>query len=223
MENTVKFGKSPIYLKYFVLSSAVNGQKKLAEKYNKLLAKSLFYRSLSKKLAKIIEGPSLLDKEPNYRKVLPLTNFGNNLDCDYSKVGQYLQFCFAYTVGGPPEMVELCLLANMDLRNPNQFWQAYFIYTEKYKKPLPIHIQEAALLFNNLQKTSYIDPSLYTPTVLKRFDQFQSMVQQYANMPENSARNLFKAPFGDTYWYQFFFIKNTSTPIASPTYSPYSS
>ena len=223
MENTVEYGKSVSNLKYFVLSSAVNGQKNLARKYNHLLEKSLLHRSLSKKLANIIEDPTLLDKDPSYRKVIALTNYGDFLDSDYSKLEQFLLFNFAYTIGGPPEMVELCILANMELKNPNQFWPAYFYYTEKLKKPLPIHIQEAALLFNHLQKTNYINPSLYNPTVLKRFDQFLSMVQQYAGMPDYEVTNYFKPSFGDTYWYQFSFIKNHTELVKDAKYSPYSS
>ena len=223
MENTVEYGQSPTSLNYFVLSCAVNGQKKLAEKYNNILSKSLLYRSLSKKLAKIIEDPTLLEKEPAYSKVLVLTKFDNFLDCDQSEMERYLRFNFAFKVGGPPEMVELCLLANMDLRNPNQFWPAYFYYIQNFKRPIPIHIQEAALLFNHLQKTNYIDPSRFDPTVLKRFDQFLAMIQQYAGMADYTVKDLFKAPFGDTYWYQFSFITNHSNPSNSPKYSPYSS
>ncbi len=222
MENTVEYGQSVTNLKYFVLCSAVNGQKKLARKYNNLLAKSLFYRPLAKKLTTIIENPSLLNNDPCYNHVLTLNDYSDYLDSDYSKMEQFLRINFANTIGGPPEMVELCLLANMALKNPNQFWPAYFAYIELYKKPLPIHVQEAALLYNHLQKTQYINTNLYSPIVLKRFEQFLSMVQQYGGMPDYKVSNFFKTSFGDTYWYFFSFGISPTTQKTSD-FSPYSS
>jgi hypothetical protein len=222
MENTVEYGKSVTNSKYFVLSSAVNGQKELARKYNHLLERSLLHRPLSKKLAAFIENPTLLDKDPNYCKVRALTNFSDFLDSDYSKLEEFLILNFANTRGGPPEMVELCLLANMDLRNPEQFWPDYFYYTEVYKKPLPIHIQEAALLYNHIQNTNYINPYLYHPAVLARFDQFLTMVQQYAGMPDYEVSTYFKPSFGDTYWFKFSFNTQQTESAKEQKYSPYS-
>lgn len=222
MEKTVEYGQSVTNLKYFVLCSAINGQKKLARKYNNLLAKSLFYRPLAKKLATIIEDPSLLNKDPYYNNVFTMNDYTDYLDSDYSKLELFLRSNFANTIGGPPEMVQMCLLANMELKNPNQFWPAYFAYTELYKKPIPVHVQEAALLYNHLQKTQYINTNLYSPVVLQRFEQFLSMVQQYAGMPDYKVSNYFKASFGDTYWYYFSF-GISHTPDKTSYFSPYSS
>lgn len=220
MENTVEYGQSVTNLKYFVLSSAFNGEKELAQKYNNLLSRSLLHRKLAKKLQAIIEDTSLLKKDPTYNKSLLMTEYYDYLDSDYSQLEQYLRFSFANTVGGPPEMVELCLLANMELKNPNQFWPAYFLYTNEYKKSLPVHIQEAALLFNHLQQTNHINPDLFSPAVLKRFEQFLNMVQQYAGLPDYMASSYFAASFGDTYWYQFSF-GNSFSNQKEVKFSPY--
>ncbi len=223
MENSVVYGMSMTNLKYFVLNNAVNGQKSLARKYNNILAKSLFYRPLAKKLATFIEDPSLLEKDPDYSTVLALTHYANNLEFAFSNMEQHLQLSFAYTVGGPPEMAELCLLANMDLKNIDQFWPAYFAYTEQYKRRIPIHIQEAALLFNQLQQTHYINQDLYDPAVLQRFNQFITTVEQYSGLSESAARNMFKPLFGNTYWFYFYFMDSQSNPLNSQKSSPYSS
>ncbi len=223
MENMVEFGPSPSILKYFVLSCAVNGQKELARKYNQLLASSLFYKSQARELARYIDDPSLLEKKPTYRKVIALTDYNDYLDSDHSKMEDYLRIRFAFTVGGPPEMVELCLLANMDLKNPNQFWPAYFLWTQQYGRRVPVHIQEAALLFNHLQKTNYIDPSTFDPAVVNRFNQFLSMIKEYSGKKDYEVRDFFKVPFGDTYWYYFSFINNHSTPDNNTKHAPYSS
>lgn len=223
MENSVEYGMSATNLKYFVLSNAVNGQKALARKYNNILAKSLFYRPLAGKLAKIIEDPSLLDKDPTYSKVLVLTKYGNMLESAYTNMEKYFLYNFAYTAGGPPEMVELCLMANMELKNLNQFWPAYFAYTELYKKSIPIHVQEAALLFNQLQKTHYVNPDLYDPAVIQRFNQFLTLVEQYSGLSESAASKMFKPSFGNTYWYRFYFRDSQPAPDLSHKSSPYSS
>lgn len=223
MENTIANGMSVTNLKYFVLGNAVNGQKALAKKYNNILAKSLFYRPLAKKLAKIIENPSLLENDPNYSKVLALTKFGNNIESSNANIEMHLNHCFAYTTGGPPEMVELCLLANMELKNANRFWPAYFACSELYKVPIPIHVQEAALLFNQLQNTHYINPDLYDPVVINRFNQFLTMVEQYSGLSESAAMNVLEPLFGNTYWYRFYFKDSKPDLAISHNFSPYSS
>jgi hypothetical protein len=59
MENSVEFGMRVAYLKYMVKCAIVNGEYKLAEKYNSILMSSMFYKSWAKRYQNFIENPEL--------------------------------------------------------------------------------------------------------------------------------------------------------------------
>lgn len=222
MEGMVEYGMSPTYLKYFVLSSLVNGEPKLADKYNKILAKSPVHKGWAKAHQPLIDDTALVATDPFFAKVLPLTKYDSYLDGDFGLLEQYIRRDFAHMIGGPPEMVELCILFNMELKDIDRFWPAFMFWMQK-GQPLRKHMQEAALLFQHLERKFPLDTSRFDQAVLNRFQDFVSMVNQYANYPESAVVELYKQRFGDTYWFYYFFVKDHSNRDAKGEQKPYSS
>jgi len=222
MEGMVEYGMSPSYLKYFVLSSLVNGEPKLADKYNKILAASPTHRNWAKAHQPLIDDTALVASHPFFAKILPLTHYDNYLDGDYGLLEHYIRRDFAHMIGGPPEMVEQCILFNMQLKDIERFWPAFMFWMQK-GQPLRTHMQEAALLFHHLERKFQLDVSRFDPAVLKRFQDFIAMVNQYANYPESAVVDLYKQRFGDTYWFYYFFVQDHSNRDAKGEQKPYSS
>lgn len=222
MEGMVEYGMSPSYLKYFVLSSLLNGEPKLANKYNALLAASPLHRGWAREHQRLIDDTSLVATDPFFAKVLPLTRYDNYLDGDFGLLEQYIRRDFAHMIGGPPEMVELCILFNMELKDIERFWPAFMFWMQK-GQPLHKHMQEAALLFHHLERKFHLDVSRFDPAVLNRFQTFIDMANQYGNYPESAVKDLYKQRFGDTYWFYYFFVKDHSNRDAKGEQKPYSS
>lgn len=222
MEGMVEYGMSPSYLKYFVLSSLVNGEPKLADKYNKLLAASPMHRNWAKAHQPMIDDTSLVGTDPFFAKILPLTLYDDYLDGDFGLLEQYIRRDFAHMIGGPPEVVELCILFNMQLKDIERFWPAFLFWMQK-GQPLRTHMQEAALLFNHLERKFPLDVSRFDPAVINHFKDFVAMANQYAKYPESAVVDLYRQRFGDTYWFYYFFVKDHNNADAKGEQKPYSS
>jgi hypothetical protein len=222
MEGMVEYGMSPSYLKYFVLSSLVNGEPKLADKYNKLLAASPMHRKWAAAHQPLIDDTSLVATDPFFAKVLPLTQYDDYLDGDNGLLEHYIRRDFAHMIGGPPEVVELCILFNMQLKDIERFWPAFMFWMQK-GQPLRTHMQEAALLFHHLEHKFPLDVSRFDPAVINHFKDFVAMVNQYANYPESAVVDLYRQRFGHTYWFYYFFVKDHNNHDAKGEQKPYSS
>lgn len=222
MEGMVEYGMSPTYLKNFVRSCLLNGETKLAAKYNLLLARSPLYKDWAKQHQPLIEDSTLVESDPYFAAILPLTWYEDRLDGDFSLMENYLRKDYASLIGGSREMVELCILFNMELKDIDRFWPAFFYWMHRGERP-GRHMQEAALLFQHLEKKFQLNTSRFDPQVLHRFQDFLAMVNQYANYPENAVVNLYRQRFGDTYWFYYFFVNDHSKNNANGEQKPYSS
>jgi hypothetical protein len=204
MENKVEYGLNIRQLKYMVKCSLVNGNSALAQKYNNILQKTFFHKTWAGKYQKYINDYSLLKEEAELQSLIPLRGYENSLETDGNQLENYLLNSFAYMNSGTPEMLELSLLCNLMLKNGENFMPRLAFYAQKHQQ-LPVHYQEAALLFSFLGKTDTAHLNL-EQRVVDRFNQWLAMHKQYKNQPEEYKKTIFKPLFGNTFWYYFSFI-----------------
>jgi len=208
MESMVEYGLSVSVLKYFVLSSLLNGEIDLSKKYNDVLKSTLFYRSWALKNQKYMDHPESIAKAEEFRNILTLTTYDDELDIDYSNVEAFLRNHFAYLREVPKELTELSVLFNLDLKNIERFWPRLFRWVRFYPtKKVPVHFQEAALLYEHLEHKVDLTGAPFDNTIRENFKNFQDMVQQSSNYPEESMKKLFYNQYGNTFWYYYFFVK----------------
>lgn len=72
MEHSVQYGKRVFFLKYMIKSALLNGEIKLAKRYNDLLMGTLFHRKWAEKMNRYIEDPSLIDSNVEFKSILEL-------------------------------------------------------------------------------------------------------------------------------------------------------
>ncbi|MDE6022746.1 MAG: hypothetical protein K2G13_04510 [Muribaculaceae bacterium] len=80
MEHNVQYGKRVFFLKYMVKSALLNGEIRLAKKYNDILLGTLFYRDWAKEMNRYIEDPSLIDSNIEFKSILEFANINQNND-----------------------------------------------------------------------------------------------------------------------------------------------
>lgn len=66
MEHTVAYGKRVFFLKYMVKNALVDGDIRLAKRYNDILMHTLFHRKWAERMNKFIEDPSLIDSDEEF-------------------------------------------------------------------------------------------------------------------------------------------------------------
>lgn len=211
IEGVVEYGFSVYLLKYFVLSSLLNHDIALAKKYNDVLLSTWFYKKWAMEHQKYIEHPETIAGASEFKDVLLLTSYDDDLNEDYYNLEGFFRYHFSRMTTVSSELTELSVLFNLEKKDDKQFWPRLFRWVKLNPgKRIPIHFQEAALLFANLTKMD-ITGAPFDPKVVSDFKTFLSMVQQYGNYPESSMKEFFKEPFGKTYWYYYFFLKNLET------------
>lgn len=70
MEHCVQYGKRVFFLKYMVKDALLNGEVKLAKRYNDILLHTLFHRKWAEEMNRYIEDPSLIDTNIEFKSIL---------------------------------------------------------------------------------------------------------------------------------------------------------
>ena len=217
LEDAVEYGWKVDYLKYMVRTSLISGEPELAKKYIRTLKKTLFYRGWAEKYEKIANNPELVAKDREMASILPLYQYGDQLDGDNSLVEIYLLNYFAHTYieHSTPMFDEAGLMCALTLKDIPTFWSNFFRYANSHKADrMPTHYQEAAMLYGNLEKNVDISKMPFDRKVDARFKDFMRFAQKYAveNIERDpEVKKLFYDRYGDTFWYFYFFIRDVKS------------
>lgn len=197
MEDMVEYGERPAYLRYLHSVARLNGEEALANRYERALARTLFYKDVCER------------EEAETTSIRPLLNYTDQLDGDNGLVEFYLLNSFALSEGGSRELVELSLMDGLITKNLTGFWPHFMALLPTWQGHIPAHYQEAALMVAQLQGGSPIPDLPIAPTVQQRF---QRLVDASARLGDNAANAAALRPeFGDTYWYYYFFVEGLKT------------
>ena len=217
LEDAVEYGWKIDYLKYMVRTSLISGEPELAKKYIRTLKKTLFYRGWAEKYERMADNPSLITKDREMASILPLYQYEDQLDGDNSLVEIYLLNYFAhnYSEFTTPMFDEAALMCALTLKDIPTFWTCFFRYANSHHASrMPIHYQEAALLYGNLEKSVDISKMPFDKMVDARFKDFMRFAQKHAveNVERDpEAKKLFYDRYGNTFWYFYFFIRDVKS------------
>ncbi len=232
MEDLVEYGERPSYLRYLYLVARLNGEEALAKRYERALARTLFYSPAATSDVHHTAATSgvhhpvstsdvqntaamsgvahiCANEEAEASSIRPLLNYTDQLDGDDGLVEFYLLNSFALSEGGSREMVELSLMNGLITKNLTGFWQRFMALLPTWNGNIPKHYQEAALMVAQLQGGFPVNDLPIDPSIQQRF---QQLIDASARMGDNAANAIALRPqFGDTYWYYYFFVAGLKT------------
>lgn len=214
VENAVEFGWKAEYLKHAVRSMLLQGEYKIAERYINILRHTLFHKEWAEHYSRFLDNPDAVAKEKEFVLPLQMCIYPDFLDVDESFIEAYLikslsssnfaENSFAYG--------EAALMATLIRKDSKLFWLNLSRYLHKRQlKRLPIHYQEAVVLFQNLDRSVDASNLPINQAVRLRFDSFMRRSKKYKGQKEEEMAPHFKEDFGDTYWYFYFFVRNIKT------------
>lgn len=210
MEDMVEYGMRPHYIAYMLRCARMNGEEKLARKYEKLLRQHPMA-----KMCKDVYPFSVID-EPEDTSVKQLMNYGNVLDGDGGHVEAYLLQSFATMRGGTREMTRTALDCCLVLKDIDDFWVHFArmvpVWMNEEGGKIPRHYQEAALMFSALQG-GQPDVSMLPikENIRINFDRLVQKAEQNAQYGDDYNAQALKSQYGNTYWYYYFFTKGLKT------------
>lgn len=206
MEDMVEYGRRPSYLACMAKCALLNGETALAEKYLGQLRHTFFYTGLADRYTQLLASHQH-DKE--MKALLPLLRYNDMLDGDGGLVELYCLQSMAYSQGGSREMVDMSLMCNLITKNINGFWPRFFQLLPTWKGHIPVHYQEAALLFSRLQGKPDISRLPINTDIRQSFER---LIQASAQNGDNQSNAVTLRPeFGGTYWYYYFFVNGLKT------------
>lgn len=204
MEKMVKWGMRARELKLMAKCALLKGENALAVKYLKTLENTLFHRPWAKYYLAFATGGRQLTDDLEFRAILPLYRATNLLDNDRRNVELYLLDQLSFLDNGTPEGVEVSLLANMMEKNKLKTFMRFSAYAATHAD-LPVHYQEAALLFAFLTHKDIDGIERFDMQVLRRFRAFMDLWKRQGERVQLEDELLFRKDFAATYWYYYLF------------------
>lgn len=204
MEDMVEYGMSVSVLKYFVLSSLFNGETALAQKYNDLLKTTIFYRSWALEHQRYIDNPEEMTKESRFTNLFAITKIDDIISLDQGMLENFIRDFYVNIKGGSRDIAELSIMFNLEMKNIEGFWPRLFYWGGNIKR-IPVHFQEAALLFQELEHKYDLEGAPFDKEVIDNFKNFLNVTKSNSNYPPEVVKRNIYNQFGKTYWYYYFF------------------
>jgi hypothetical protein len=200
---------SPRLLKQLVLTSLINGDPAVAEKYLNILDQSLFYRNWAKHYRNCLNDSDLLLKNPEIagkRHLLINTDFVSGSNDSEIALKQLLENHPDNRMAFEYYMSSLLLDKNLTAFADNIDRIKAFGYKE-----IPVHYEEALLIYMGYVKKNVLPEGygIHKSTV-QRFKDYSKAYSSRSGNPETAAQYFYKS-YGNTYWFYLHFIDNRAS------------
>ena len=216
IENGVEYGFDVSILKILAKCSIISGEYDAAQKYINLLKLTTFHRDEAERLEDFCHHPEKISQAAEFKNIKELyTHMDEDLDSDNGLCEMYLLHNFSNTMNvDSPLLQEMTLDYALISKNIQLFWPRFFQYATLHNgKDMPIHYQEAAYLYGNLEKSVQINNMPFDRKVVNRYLQFSNQTQAYIEKGLNDEQiaEIMKRNFGDTFWWFYFFCNNVES------------
>lgn len=214
IENCVEFGYDYDHLKILARCALLHGEMEMAKRYLGILQSTLFYRDWADHLMPITEKPELIKKYPEFDYVRELRDhMGTVLDGDNGLCEMYVLTYFSQTMNKDSKALqEITLDYALIQKDIQLFWPRFYLYAQMHAgEPMPIHYQEAAILYGNLEPESAdISGMPFADEVKKSYEGFHQMSQSLlqAGMDSDQIGEAMKSTYGDTFYWFYFFCRD---------------
>ena len=202
MEVMPDMEKSVRAIKRLAETNLINGNYKVAEKYLKIVAKTLFHRQWAVKTRKILYNEEMINKHPDYgekRKLMVKEDFFFHVEDIESVLHRLLK-------ENPENITALEYLAAYYLLNREMeaFVNLLPVMEKMTYRELPVSWQEAFILYKLVTNIDPLAGSFYkiSPDVRSRMESYAKV---YLSTPD--ARKLLSQFYSATYWYYFHYTE----------------
>lgn len=210
LEDAVEYGLKIDYLRYMAKCALFSGEKELARKYLRILKKTLFYADWAEYWEDMLDHPEKLQELQEYKDIMALYDYSNVLDADQNLAEIYLINVFSHGWSPKPLFQEASMMCTLVMKDIPLFWPRFFGYISTHQR-VPVHYQEAALLYAYLERQVDASKLPIDDEVRQRFARFIQMPQRYQGMTEEQMKPYYYAEFGDTFWYFYFLVRDVRT------------
>lgn len=209
LEDGVEFGWRAEYLKYLTRCAIVNGEYRVARKYIELLKQTRYHGEWAESQERFLDKPDLVAQDANYKPVLELMDYDDNLNSDQSIVEMYLMHHFVFDRGHSKLYLDQAINSALWMKDIKMYWPFFSMYANNHKdEHMPTHYQEAAYLYAHLEPGIDISRMPFDDQVKQSYESFMQLAQRCQGMSEEQMKDVFFPQFGKTFYYEYFLIRN---------------
>ena len=209
MESNVKYKPSYYLTKMLAKASVYNKELPLAERYLSRLDKTLFYKDWSDEERKLYDENVL--KEDSLYKLHPQLMMAPEGTLDNTEVCEYmLMKHFLNLQVDSPFRHQLSLASAMILADQDAFWKLTLsLFMQDQTKPLPKHVQEAAMLFAYMKQNKDLMNQIEIMVgrdgaVAQQWQRNADLITRLLTQPTENDKQLINNLCPGTYWNYYF-------------------
>ncbi len=209
MEMGVEFGFRVEDYLLLTNCAILEGDLPIARKYLGILKQTLFYKEWAEQAEALIGHPDRIAQDPERGFITHMLHYENSLGGDKGYIERFLMTELAQSTNtDDPIFQEQCLLATLWTRDMKQFWQQLENYARLHPDgPMPRAYQEAAYLYGKMQRRPNLDRMPFDAGIKETFERFASTAEPYSKDIQVAREALYPF-FGETYFYDYFTMKN---------------
>ncbi|MGI6218313.1 MAG: DUF6057 family protein [Bacteroidaceae bacterium] len=210
LEDAVEYGWKIDYLRYMGQCALFSGEKEVARKYFLTLSKTRYYADWAQKQLYLLDHPAELAQTEEYKNIMPLYIYNDQLDADQNLAELYLLNSFSRTWGDNALYQEVSMMCTLIMKDIPRFWPRFFSYAATHQS-IPRYYQEAAMLYAFLERQYDPNQLPIDDEIKQRFARFQQATAQSNRYTEEQLKTMLRPEFGDTFWYFYFLVRNVQT------------
>ena len=207
LEQGVEFGFRAEYLKYLMRCALVNGENQEAKKYASLLKHTRYHKAWAEKYECFIGHPDKLKASAEFSPIFHLMTSGDYLGTDQMMAEKFIMERFLKSRSDDNLYQEQSLLSALWEKDIQMFWPRFFDYARSLNGGhMPVHFQEAAYLYGNLEHEVDISNMPFDDQVKRDYAAFMDLANNATSESEDVMRPIFYQRFGHTFYYNYFFV-----------------
>ena len=207
LEQGVEFGFRAEYLKYLMRCALMNGEDHEARKYASLLKHTRYHKAWAEKYECFIGHANKLKADAEFSPISHLMTSGDFLGTDMMMAEKFIMERFAKGHSDDKLFQEMSLIAALWEKDIQMFWPRFFEYAQgQGNKHMPVHYQEAAYLYGNLEHEVDISKMPFDEQVKRDYAAFMDLANNAPSSDEEVMRSIFYDRFGHTFYYNYFFV-----------------
>ena len=209
MEDGVEYGWNVELLKYMARCAIFNNEKQAARKFLDILRQTCYYGSWADHMEKLMNDPQQLANDKETGPITHMTHYADKLDAVEGWVEKCVMTNLAQHDADDLYFQEQAVLGAMWTRDPDYFFPRFEHYMDLIgNQPVPRIFQEAVWLFGNMVGMEGLEEWTLEDGVKESFNSFMQLMEQCSGSPNGPQKQLLLETFGDTYYFDFFFLRN---------------
>lgn len=207
LEQGVEFGFRAEYLKYLMRCALVNGEYQEARKYASLLKHTRYHKAWAEKYERFIGQSNMMKANVEFSPIFHLMTGGDVLSSDQMMAEKFIMERFLKGYSDDKLYKEMSLISAMWEKDIEMFWSRFFDYASTLNGAhMPVHFQEAAYLYGNLEHEVDISKMPFDDQVKRDYAAFMDLANNATSESEDVMRPIFYERFGHTFYYNYFFV-----------------